>query len=201
MNDPYRTTDRMIARLNRKTVRRFERAKTKMKLAKFDELNVLKTVRGLYEDLDEDARELLLTLAIDVYNETEMHGEDEPDRKWLLALLSEPSAVTGYIYKNEVGRKRDYLIESLSTGTNRDANIRKAMSYWARMMAQYADNITEAAVIKALRDAGLDEVRWHTRDDEKVCKVCDKRHNRIYPINRIPDRPHWGCRCWWEPVV
>lgn len=191
----------MIARLNRKTVRRFERAKTKMKLAKFDELNVLKTVRGLYEDLDEDARELLLTLAIDVYNETEMHGEDEPDRKWLLALLSEPSAVTGYIYKNEVGRKRDYLIENLSAGTNRDANIRKAMSYWARMMAQYADDITNEAMLKAFRDAGVERVRWKTQPDERVCAVCGKRHNRIYPINRIPDRPHWGCRCWWEPVV
>lgn len=191
----------MIARMNRKTIRKFERAKSKMKLAKFDELNVLKTVRGLYEDLDDDAQKLLLALAIDVYNGTEIHGEDEPDMKWLIALLSEPSAVTGYIYKNEVGRKRDYFIESLSAGTDRDANIRKAMSYWARMMAQYADDITDAAVIKALRDAGLDEMRWHTQDDEKVCKVCGKRHGRTYPINRLPARPHWGCRCWWEPVL
>lgn len=172
-----------------------------MKLAKFDELNVLKTVRGLYEDLDEDAQELLLALAIDVYNETEMHGEDEPDRKWMLALLSEPSAVTGYIYKNEVGRKRDYLIESLNAGTDRDANIRKAMSYWARMMAQYADDITEKAMLKAFRDAGIERVRWYTRRDERVCAICGKRHGNIYSINRTPDRPHWFCRCWWEPVL
>lgn len=191
----------MIRKMTRKTIRRFERAKSKMKLAKFDELNVIRTVRGLYEDLDRDARELLLSLAVDVYGETEPHGDDEPDKAWLLALLSEPSAVTGYIYKNEVGRKRDYLLESLGLSTNRDAGLRKALSYWVRMMSQYADDITEAAVIKALRDAGLDEVRWHTQDDEKVCKVCDKRHGRIYPINRIPARPHWGCRCWWEPVT
>lgn len=171
-----------------------------MKLAKFDELNVLRTARELYEDLDKDTRDLLLALALDVYSETDPHGEDEPDRKWLLALLSEPSAVTGYIYKNEVGRKRDYLVENLSTGTDRDASIRKAMSHWARMVAQYADDVTEAAIIKALRDAGLDEARWHTQDDEKVCSVCGKRHGRIYPINRLPARPHWGCRCWWEPV-
>ncbi len=172
-----------------------------MSLAKFDELNVLRTVRELYEDLDEDARELLLALAIDVYGKTKPHGEDEPDRKWLLALLSEPSAVTGYIYTNEVGRKRDYLLESLGAGVNRDASLRKALSHWSRMMAQYADDITEAAVIKALEDAGLDEVRWHTQDDEKVCKVCGKRHGRIYSIHRLPARPHWGCRCWWEPVT
>ena len=190
----------MIARMNRRTIRKFERAKTKMKLAKFDELNVIQTVRGLYEDLDKDARELLLAMAIDVYDGTGLDAEDEPDKKWLLALLSEPSAVTGYIYTNEVGRKRDYLLESLGTGINRDASLRKALSYWVRMIAQYADDITEAAVIKALRDAGLDEARWHTQDDEKVCKVCGKRHGRIYPLNRLPARPHWGCRCWWEPV-
>lgn len=187
--------------MNRKTIRKFDRAKEKMKLAKFDELNVLRTARELYEDLDKDARELLLALALDVYGETDPHGEEGPDRKWLLALLSEPSAVTGYIYKNEVGRKRDYLVESLNAGTDRDANMRKAMSYWARMIAQYADDVTEAAVIKALRDAGIDEARWHTQDDEKVCEVCGKRHGRIYPINRLPARPHWGCRCWWEPVI
>lgn len=172
-----------------------------MKLARFDELNVLQTVRGLYEDLDKDARELLLAMAIDVYDRTGIDGKDEPDKKWLLALLSEPSAVTGYIYTNEVGRKRDYLLESLGTGINRDASLRKALSYWVRMVAQYADDITEAAVIKALRDAGIDKARWYTRDDEKVCEVCGKRHGRIYSINRLPARPHWGCRCWWEPVT
>lgn len=171
-----------------------------MKLAKFDELNVLQTVRGLYEDLDKEAREMLLAMAIDVYDGTELHGEDEPDKKWLLALLSEPSPVTGYIYINEVGRKRDYLLESLGSSTNRDASLRKALSYWVRMIAQYADDITEAAVIKALGDAGFDEARWHTQNDEKVCKVCWKRDGKIYPINRLPARPHWGCRCWWEPV-
>lgn len=191
----------MIARMNRRTIRKFERAKTKMKLAKFDELNVIQTVRGLYEDLDKDARELLLAMAIDVYDGTGLDAEDEPDKKWLLALLSEPSAVTGYIYTNEVGRKRDYLLESLGTGINRDASLRKALSYWVRMVAQYADDITEAAVIKALRDAGIDKARWYTRDDEKVCEVCGKRHGRIYFINRLPARPHWGCRCWWEPVT
>lgn len=187
--------------MNRKIVRRFERAKEKMKLAKFDELNVLRTVRELYEDLDKDTRDLLLALAMNVYSETKPHGEDEPDRKWLLALLSEPSAVTGYIYKNEIGRKRDYLIESLGAGTDRDASMRKAMSYLARMLAQYADDVTVEAMLKAFRDAGVDRVRWYTRRDERVCAICGKRHGNIYPINRVPDRPHWCCRCWWEPVT
>lgn len=172
-----------------------------MGLAKFDELNVLRTVRELYEDLDEDARELLLALAIDIYGRTKPHGEDEPDKKWLLSFISEPSAVTGYIYTNEVGRKRDYLIESLNVGTDRDASMRKAMSYWARMTAQYADIVTGEAMLKAFRDAGVERVRWYTREDERVCKVCGKRHGRIYPIYLLPARPHWGCRCWWEPVT
>lgn len=172
-----------------------------MKLAKFDELNVLKTVRELYEDLDKDNRAALLALAQAIYSETAPHGEKEPDKKWLLALLSEPSATTGYAYTSEVGRKQDYLIENLTALTDRDKSLRKAMSYWARMSAQYADDITGEAMLKAFRDAGVERVRWKTQPDERVCAICGKRRNRIYPINRIPDRPHWGCRCWWEPVV
>ena len=191
----------MIARLNRKTIRKFNRAKEKMRLAKFDELNVLKTVRGLYEELDNENRTALLALAQAVYAETEPHGEDEPDRKWLLALLSAPDPVTGYAYTNEVGRKRDYLAEALMASAGRDAQMRKAMSHWVRMSAQYADIVTGEAVLQAYRDAGVERVRWKTQPDERVCAVCGKRHKRIYSINRIPPRPHWGCRCWWEPVL
>lgn len=171
-----------------------------MSLAKFDELNVLRTAEDLYKDLDRDFRDVMLALAVAVYRETKPHGNDEPDRKWLLALLSEPDPVTGYAYINEVNRKREYLAESLAASSNREAALRKAMSYWARMTAQYADIVTGEAMLRAFSDAGVDRVQWYTREDERVCKVCGKRHERIYSIRRIPPRPHWGCRCWWEPV-
>lgn len=200
----------MIARMNRRTIRKFNRAKEKMKLAKFDELNVLRTVRGLYEELDKDTRDFLLALALAVYSETKPRGKEKPDKKWLLSLLDEPDPTTMYIYTTEVVRKREYLEESLlaealkggssSSDTVIDTQTRKAMSYWARMTAQYADIVTGEAMLKAFRDAGVKRVRWYTREDERVCKVCGKRHGRIYPINRLPARPHWGCRCWWEPV-
>lgn len=196
-------TDKMIARMNRRMIRKFNHAKEKMELAKFDELNVLRTVRGLYEDLDDDFRAIMLSLIYKVYEENSRYGKMSSfgAEELILWILSEPNPVTGYSYTAEVWRKRDYLVESLKASDRHDAAIRKAMSYWARMTAQYADIFTENAMLKAFEDAGIRRVRWHTRDDERVCKACNKRHGRIYPINRIPVRPHWGCRCWWEPVT
>ena len=191
----------MIRKMNRRIIQRFNGARSKISLAKFDELNVLRTAEDLYKDLDRDFRDIMLALIAVVYRETEPHGDDEPGRKWLLALLSEPDPVTGYAYINEVNRKREYLAENLAASSNREAALRKAMSYWARMAAQYADIVTGEVMLRAFSDAGVNRVRWYTRDDERVCKACDKRHGKIYSINRIPARPHWGCRCWWEPVT
>lgn len=200
MKDPYITTDKAIALLNRKTSQRFEEIQNKLRLAKFDELNVIRQVSGLYEELDSDNRKTFLSIARTIYEESKPNGKKIPDKKWILLLLSEPDPTTGYVYVNEIERKRDYLIESILASVDKSISFRKGMSYWARMSAQYADIVTGQAQLKAFKDAGVKRVRWITRDDEAVCTICHKRDQKTYLVSNVPDRPHWGCRCWFEPA-
>lgn len=171
----------------------------------FDELNVLETVRGLYDDLAADNQEIYLELAGGSYQQAEPHGEDKPSAAWLLALLLAYDPVTKYVYQHELERKRARLAEALiSVGKaqrKQNEEWRRALSLWSQQTAQYADIVTDAAVIKAFMDAGITKVRWITQEDEKVCKICRERNGKVYLITDLPEKPHWRCRCYWEAVV
>lgn len=212
-HEPYQLADKEIKKLNRKAIRRFSKAKRN--LAKIDELNVVEVSKELYEGLESDNEQAFLELARAKYEECVPHGNKKPDRKWLIALLMMYSPVTQYVYKNEVERKRQYMQESVSGALKlqkehgagdkisgiSEKEIRKAMSYWTNFTAQYVDDIEFETSIKAYKDAGVKEVEWHTREDEKVCEVCGPRDGEIYPIGKIPPKPHRHCRCWVTAVI
>jgi len=45
-------------------------------------------------------------------------------------------------------------------------------------------------------DAGLSTFRWYTAKDERVCRICGPKHNRVYKTEDLPDLPlHPACRC------
>lgn len=106
-----------------------------------------------------------------------------------------------YIYSNEVLRKRDRLEEALLTGEDNYTEMRKALSYWHSMTAQYADNITDMAVLKSFKDAGVKKVKWVTQEDEKVCGKCEPKDGNVYSIDSVPPKEHWRCRCYFVPVL
>lgn len=191
--------------LNKRAIRRFNRAKSGLRQLPFDELNVLETVRGLYDDLAADNQAIYLELAGESYQQAEPHGEDKPSAAWLLALLLAYDPVTKYVYQHELERKRARLAEALiSVGKaqrKQNEEWRRALSLWSQQTAQYADIVTDAAVIKAFMDAGITKVRWITQEDEKVCKICRERSGKVYPITELPEKPHWRCRCYFEAVV
>lgn len=202
---PYTLTDKSIELLNRRAIKRFSQAKSKLRQLPFDELNVLETARNLYDDLAADNQDIFLELAGESYQQAEPHGEDEPSAAWLLALLLAYDPVTKYVYQHEVERKRARLAEALiSVGKaqrKQNEEWRRALSLWSQQTAQYADIVTDAAVIQAFVDAGISKVRWITQEDEKVCKTCRERNGKVYPITELPEKPHWRCRCYFEAVV
>lgn len=197
--------DKSIDLLNKRAIKRFSQAESKLRLLSFDELNVLETVRGLYDSLAADNQDIFLELAGASYQQAEPHGEDKPSAAWLLGLLLAYDPVTKYVYQHEVERKRARLAEALvAVGKNLQAQNeqwRKGLSFWAQQTAQYADIVTDAAMIKAFADSGITKLRWITQEDEKVCKICRERDGKIYPITDLPDKPHWRCRCYWAPVI
>ena len=89
----WKPTDSAIRLLNRRAIRRFEKASRQ--ITQFDELNVMPACKQLYQDIAKDNQEVFLELAKKCYQGAEVHGKEKPDRAWLLALLAGYSAVTG----------------------------------------------------------------------------------------------------------
>ena len=196
----YALADRAIQLLKKKAIRRFEDAKSKAAGVKFDELNVLGICQALYAALESDNFKTFLELAIMKYLATEPHGDDEPDDEWLMEYLEFYDPVTKYVYANEVERKRDRLAEAVNASTEKVKEFTKGLGYWVQMTAHYADDVSDTATIKAFKDAGITKVMWHTVTDNRVCEDCEERDGKVYNINKIPPKPHWGCRCYLTAV-
>jgi len=203
MNDnPYARADAAIRRLNRKAVKRFMAMQRRLGLLGFDELNVAAGCKELYTALAADNLTEYKEVAKAAYRDA---GEEIIDylifELWLQEeIMGKPSPVTHYSYETEVIRKRERLAEALLSSKDRRTEFRRALRYWADMSAQYADIITDEAMLKSYRDQGVEYVRWRTEEDERVCAVCAPRDGRVYPIDKAPPKAHWRCRCWYEPA-
>ena len=203
--NPYQLSDQASKLLNRKAVRRFEAARRKLALLKFDELNVIKTFKTLYRDLAADNKKAFTDLAIMSYEDAAGRELDDEEGElmalWLMSeVLDKPNPVTGYIYTNEVQRKRDRATESINASTKKRQELQKAMRLWSRQTAAYCDIVTDEATLKAFKDTGVKRVRWLTENDDKVCSVCGPRDGKVYDIDKVPQKPHLWCRCILQPV-
>ena len=197
----YKITDQTISSLNRISIRRFREAQREAGLMKWDELTVIRVVKKLYKDLSADNRKAFLELARKVYNGVEPHGDKKPDGDWLDAFLLEYGPVTKYVYLHEVDRKRDRTTEAIIASTDKAKEFRRGLLYWGQMSAQMCLDVTDAAALKAWKDCGVKKVRWITERDEKVCKTCRGRDGKVYPIDKVPHKEHYNCRCWLTPVL
>lgn len=157
-------------------------------------------MKTLYTALDKDNREVFLDLARMVYERTEPHGGKEPDEAWLAAFLKEYNPVTLYIYDNEVDRKRDRTTEAIIASTDKAKEFRRGLLYWGQMSAQTCLDVTDTAALKAWKDSGVKRVMWNTEQDDRVCGKCEPRDGKIYPIDKVPHKDHYNCRCWLTPV-
>lgn len=192
--------DKTIKILNRKAIKRFDHAKNKLSVLRFDELNVIQIIKQLYAKLKTDNQKAYFELAQAVYTDVRPSESEKPDLSWLLSLLEEYDPVTKYVYDHEIDRKRDYATEAVIASSRKPEELQKSLSRWAQFTAHYADAVEWESTLKAYRDSGVKAVIWHTREDEKVCRECGPRDGKIYPIKMIPAKPHWGCRCWLTAV-
>lgn len=230
MKERYTTTDEAIEVLQKKLVKRFRRAKSKIRLAEFDRIDVITEVEKLYTVLDNDFRENMLELALLIYDESiaeaseygyekissagsssksaksssesaKNSSKSKKEIKNLISvILDTPDSITKYAYSTELYRKRDRLSEALETRSDTAYEWKRAMSLWAQMVTQYADIVTDNVVIETYKECGVKEVRWVTQQDGKVCKKCDELGGNVYPIDKAPGKQHWKCRCYYIPV-
>lgn len=193
----YEYTDKIIRYLNKRFIALFNRLKT---LSSFDEINALQAVQSVYDEADKLTKQRFLTLAKYVYETNVSKDRSSINEAWILLLLDAYDPVTKYVYTHEIDRKRARLFESLVASTTKSKEIDTALRYWSAMVRQYAIAATDAAVLQAYQDDGVQKVRWITTPDDRRCVECAKRDGKIYDIDNIPPKPHIGCRCRYERV-
>lgn len=205
--DIYAGADRAIREMNRQNLKLFG----KLKLAKWDELNVINQVNSTYDQSVRMAERKYYEIAVEAYIVALYEAKVDRDKAhrmadywidmtWVMEMLEDVDPVTMYAFYQEADRKKARLIETLSVAINRSEEIDRALRYWTVQIGQYADNSVYRARLHAFKNAGVKKVMWNTQQDEKVCEKCGPMDGTVYDIASVPPAPHWHCRCYLTPV-
>lgn len=222
--DYYGPADKAIKQMDRDNLRAF----SKLKMADFDRINVVRIVLDLYETQRKKAKKKYLEIASEAYllglvlSEKDISDKTARNmaklaitEEWVDDLLSQTDFVTLYRFNTETERKAQRLIEAMALvadenavrgmiGTPeeiRNVLIDQAMKQWTKQLGQYAINVTDAAIMQALDDAGVKGVIWVTERDQRVCADCHQLDGRWFPLDEVPAKPHWNCRCRVRPAM
>ena len=196
MDDIYDFTDKIVGTLSRIYIGKFN----KLKNISYQELNIMQSVKVVYEEVDLRTREYYLLLAKKVYKLISEYYdfefiEEVLTMDWIVKQLELYDPVTKYVYIHEVERKSARLAEALIASENKVAEIERGRNLWYRQAKQFADNIVNAAVMQAYDDNDVEYVQWVTEDDERVCAACDALEGKIFLVSEAPPFQHIGCRC------
>ena len=210
----YETADRLIALLDKKLRRYINR----LDVTGFSELNALviqrettELIKKLLADNKEAfkkiAEDAIAEAAADIENLTgEQAKRIKADDKYVDEILNQYNEITGYLYYPEADRKRARLSEALIVAlmlldrSKYHDNLRKFANLWHTQTVQYEITITDETRVDIFDRNGIKKVKWNAEHDEKTCKVCRERDGKIYPIDKVPAKPHYNCRCWLTPV-
>ena len=196
----YEYADKVIRYLNARYVEIFNKLKRNVRsLAKLDEITTLGYVTETYTQLNEITTPLLAEIAYRAYRAA--NPDDTIDLIWVMDFLNSFNPTSTYIYTKEAERKKYRSYEAIMSKDAKVDAFDKAKKYWAQMVAEYAIEITDAATLQAYKDKGIKKVIWMTEEDNRVCHVCEERQDKVYDIDKVPPKPHWGCRCYYLPVI
>lgn len=203
----FEYADAAIRYMNRRNLRSFKR----LRQLKFDELNILESVSEVYDQVAKMAKKQYLEVARYAYmaalvalgeseKEAKEAASEEITEDYIIEMLDEYDPVTLYQFFPELERKKQRLIEALIASHQKQSEVDKALRYLTLQLSQYADKAELEATLQAYKDAGIKRVRWITQEDEKVCSTCFPRDGKVYDIDKVPDRPHYRCRCEIVPA-
>lgn len=202
----YRKLDKLLAEAKKRIRVEFNR----MGLMGFDELNVVNTKKVTSEMFDRllaDNEKMYQKAAKSAYKAAGGDKESEPDIEWVLGVLMAYNFVTGYLYDKEADRKRLRLNEQILTAREYDdrglynSSLQRTANLWWTQTSQYGIDIVDKATLQAYKDLGVKKVRWKTVVDKHTCKVCKERSDKVFDISKVPEKSHYNCRCYLEPVV
>ena len=210
----YKHLDTLLAKAKKKLRTEFNR----LGLLGFDELNVVNTkkiTKAMFDRLLSENEKMYQEAADKAYSKAKMKaveaGYREEEEKslggeWLAAVLLAYNFVTGYVYPREAERKRLRLNEQILTAREYDDRqifndgLQRTANLWWTQTSQYGISVVDKATLQGYEDMGVKKVRWKSVIDGRECKVCRERHNKIYKISEVPEKAHYNCRCYLEPV-
>ena len=211
----YRHLDSLLVKAKRKLRTEFNL----LGLLGFDELNVVNTkniTKAMFDRLLSENEKMYQKVADKAYSKAKTtaeeagYREEEKDAgvggEWLMAVLLGYNFVTGYVYDREAERKRLRLNEQILTAREYDdrqlfnSSLQRTANLWWTQTSQYGITVVDKATLKGYADMGVKKVRWKSVIDGRECKVCRERHDKIYKISEVPEKAHYNCRCYLEPV-
>lgn len=205
--DYYGACDKAIQSMNRMSLEAFGQ----LKMAKWDEINIIRDVKTVYRKSAKQARKRYYEVACEAYilglmlcgtgaSEAHRMADKAITLEWVDDVLDQTDFVTLYRFDTETERKAYRLAEALEAATDRNAEIDKALRLWSQQLGQYAINFTDYAIVQAFQDAGVEFAEWVTMRDEKRCVECAALDGQVFRINEVPPKPHLKCRCRLSPT-
>lgn len=204
--DIYASCDKAIQAMNRWNLEEFG----KLKMSRFDQVNIIKTVVSLYRRSTNLAKRKYRKVARDAYlyglylceivgERAEKMADRAITEKWLEKILTETDFVTLYRFDTEAERKAYRLAETLEATQDLDYEVNKALRAWSQQLGQYAINFTDYAEIQAFKDAGIEFIEWVAVGDRKTCNECYALNGQQFRIDEIPPK-HPNCRCHYRAI-
>lgn len=203
----YEYADRLLRVMKRRNLRLFD----KLRILKFDELNIMQSVSAVYDSAVQDAKKKFLEIAVSAYIDALMlasvrednakrRAEKDIDDDWVLDMLEEYNPITLYRFIPEAERKKMRTAEAMLASRNAPKENDKALRLWNGQIEQYAIDITDRATMQGYKAGGIQYVKWITQEDEKVCPYCRSLHGKVFRIDRAPKKAHYRCRCYYVPA-
>lgn len=126
-------------------------------------------------------------------------------KKW----LDDYYIVTQYVYYNELNRKKQRYIETLITlkdnefsynGVDAMTAQKRLAKSLSKQFEEYGVMIVDKATLAEYEKESVKRVKWVAQLDNSVCAECAKRDGKTYSIEKVPSKPHYGCRCYLVKV-
>lgn len=163
------------------------------------EAQVFQKVRALYKEIDELVKLWLVMVASQAYESAGSY-DGQTSSQWLNEkVLDVYDAVTKYAYNSELERKADRFAESIIASSGDIQDINTAARYMTAMVKQYLITTVDTATVESYKSQGISEVVWKSVPSANRCSICLSRDGNVYPIDKIPPKPHLGCRCYFLP--
>lgn len=214
--DVYRQADRRIKDFMTWIASEFNLARKRVKkngdtLAMFDELQVL------YQNIDRYSRAMFVEVVQEAYDAEITRKRRRFDEEFLIVILDEPNEFTTVTYSKELERRAERFGEQIAAAVTRSLQSEertnengvsipleselkklfdKEFSSLALLIDQYEIEMVDEAREEAFKDDGVRRVRWVTMLDGKECDYCRSLNGHVFPVNRVPTKPHPRCRCY-----